>query len=370
MPGCSFLSLSKSDSLVIKGLAIVVMLFHHYFGAFAVPRALVPDVFPFRSEVVGTGKACILLFAFVTGYGMCSKVFSSAEAPGWSQFGRSFLAFYKIYLLCFLLACVAMWLVPCPLIHCPSDWVSWVFSFTALSPSLGDWWYASAFAWMVLVMAPALALCRKWHGSVGKCLPVCLLALLPLALMFRVLPIMPGLDLLLTQCGALPPTIESMHDVLFFLPEVISWFVVGAALKGIEVSEFSSAKWRWVLAGVVALVLAWWLFQTRTTCLRVWVALGLLALAYVARGCMPARRCLMFLGQYAVWMWLNHRFIFGYWWVDFFYGIHPALAYVLLLVASLLLAMVTDGLFRGLGRLAARVTSRFGRRACSAERAC
>lgn len=66
-------TLSKKDSLAIKGIAIVMMLWHHCFlsGRF---EAFTINFYPFsQSQIVNMAtffKICVSLFAFVSGYGL------------------------------------------------------------------------------------------------------------------------------------------------------------------------------------------------------------------------------------------------------------------------------------------------------------
>ena len=64
------LTLSKQDTTVMKGIAILAMLFHHMYGA---PP---PDVVPYNGvlEWIGIlGKVCVAMFLFCSGYGLAAQ---------------------------------------------------------------------------------------------------------------------------------------------------------------------------------------------------------------------------------------------------------------------------------------------------------
>lgn len=64
------LALSKQDTSVMKGIAILAMLFHHMYGA---PP---PDVVPYSGvlEWIGVlGKVCVAMFLFCSGYGLAAQ---------------------------------------------------------------------------------------------------------------------------------------------------------------------------------------------------------------------------------------------------------------------------------------------------------
>ena len=72
---CRVGGFSRQGTAMIKGVAILTMLFHHFFGMFGVrisPEQIQGDgVFAVLSwpAVRGYGVLCLELFAFVTGYG-------------------------------------------------------------------------------------------------------------------------------------------------------------------------------------------------------------------------------------------------------------------------------------------------------------
>lgn len=70
--------LTKNDSLAIKGLAIILMLFHHLYCTANRFKGFEIDFTPFsQTFVVNISfmfKVCVSLFAFITGYGLLNQL--------------------------------------------------------------------------------------------------------------------------------------------------------------------------------------------------------------------------------------------------------------------------------------------------------
>lgn len=70
--------LTKNDSFAIKGLAIILMLFHHLYCTADRFNGFEIDFTPFsQTFVVNVAflfKVCVSLFAFITGYGLLKSI--------------------------------------------------------------------------------------------------------------------------------------------------------------------------------------------------------------------------------------------------------------------------------------------------------
>ena len=68
------MGLTKNDSLRLKGVAMLMMLFHHLYCDVSRFDGYVIDFAPFGQDaVVGVAfffKLCVSIFAFVSGYGL------------------------------------------------------------------------------------------------------------------------------------------------------------------------------------------------------------------------------------------------------------------------------------------------------------
>ncbi len=64
----------RNDTLQLKGIAIIMMLFHHLFGREALFKNYAISFFPLNKEFVVnmslSFKICVSIFVFITGYGL------------------------------------------------------------------------------------------------------------------------------------------------------------------------------------------------------------------------------------------------------------------------------------------------------------
>lgn len=103
--------LTKHHSELIKGLAIILMIMHHVFRfPERVPQALpihflVPSA-PIEYQIGVFGKVCIVLFLFVSGYGLGSR----RSSWTFSDWGRRMGSFYILYFVNLVVLAGVSWL--------------------------------------------------------------------------------------------------------------------------------------------------------------------------------------------------------------------------------------------------------------------
>lgn len=105
-------SLTRTDSMCLKGIAIVIMMFHHCFADTSRFEGYVVDFFPFTQNIIvqtsNYFKICVAFFVFITGYGL----YLSAEkgikdyrtSAKWtaSRLIKSMSGFWFVYILTFI----------------------------------------------------------------------------------------------------------------------------------------------------------------------------------------------------------------------------------------------------------------------------
>lgn len=97
---------SKKDTLVIKGIAILLMMYHHCFRDESLYRNFEISFFPFSEHYVvklaTVGKICVPLFAFLSGYGLYLSYTNSKEkGTEWAlrRYLKTFSGFWLIWVL-------------------------------------------------------------------------------------------------------------------------------------------------------------------------------------------------------------------------------------------------------------------------------
>lgn len=80
---------SKDNTLALKGIAIIMMIFHHCFRTVKLFRGYEVSFFPLNQDLVLTAssffKICVSVFAFVTGYGLCISLKKINSEYKWNK---------------------------------------------------------------------------------------------------------------------------------------------------------------------------------------------------------------------------------------------------------------------------------------------
>lgn len=341
--GCGF---SRTGTSVVKGMAILMMLAHHLYGMYAVglPEGLrYPEVV---EDIAWQGKACVLMFLFVTGYGYrCAAerdALPLAEAA-W----RRVVAFYPLFLVALagvvlLDACVG------GIIPAGADgWRSWLGAAVGLAEVHPDYWYIGAFLVGALVFYPML-LWGMRRGRLAGRLVFAVLALLcwdEVALCHR-----PKVVYALLS-GCLPfETVAYLNSTPLF--QSLCWmsgFLVGWACAEVYLRR-DAAAWCMLLLGLVVCVWG--------HCVYVVPFLLGLPLAKVLARRRGVAAVLGWFGGLSAVMWLTHRLIFGYWFADFFYTMPAPWNYLLLVALSALAAQLFLWGYRGAAHILANLGPR------------
>lgn len=105
-------SLTKTDSLCLKGIAIVIMMFHHCFADTSRFEGYVVDFAPFTQDTVvkvsDYFKICVAIFVFITGYGLYLSAEKSIKdyrtCAKWttSRLIKTMSGFWVVYILTFI----------------------------------------------------------------------------------------------------------------------------------------------------------------------------------------------------------------------------------------------------------------------------
>lgn len=163
-------SFSKYDSMLVKGVAIVLLMFHHTISTTEIERHTM-NFFPFKSYhwplmIADSFKLCVGMFVFITAYGLY-KSFSKIELKNRSVYNwtgtrllKTMSGFWIVYILTFIITYA---IDQYPLLRYITDvskiegsWVWAIIDFLGLSniigsPSLiGTWWYMSAVIIMIV----------------------------------------------------------------------------------------------------------------------------------------------------------------------------------------------------------------------------
>lgn len=130
-------SITKDDSKIIKGVAVLLMVFFHY-GIFA----------------ANVGVACVGMFAFITGYSHSYHLNECSHAQSSSI--RLFLPFFKRFIVVISFVYLALYITNPEYVSLSN--VLWTVSVIKPNVVFDSWWYAFAFACYCLVLFPVIKL--------------------------------------------------------------------------------------------------------------------------------------------------------------------------------------------------------------------
>lgn len=359
-------ALTREDSLALKGIAILMMLWHHCFsyGCFEVGKV---SLWPFSVEqmvhIADYFGTCVCLFAFVSGYGLylsCRRAQETGErASGWiwGRLVRTLSGYWFVVVLAWVV-CGAVSGMPgerygfaaspvAGICNMAMDFLG-LNNFTGTPTLNGDWWYIST-AVILIVLAPLLYGALEKYGFVFTAVVIVILQRLGFghnngALFLTYIPIF-VFGMAFAKYG-LPPAPTQAADARTGrgLARTVVWFVGSLAL--LLVTYKASF---WVPKDV------WWEVK------RSVFPLALIAFSWMFVIRVPlVRKGLIFLGRHSLNIWLVHRFIRGDYGGGLIYGMPHFLVSIAALLAisvgiSLALEFLKDkmGYRRWMERLAA-----------------
>lgn len=339
--------LTKNDSFAIKGLAIILMIFHHLYCTADRFEGFTVDFTPFsQTFVVNVSflfKVCVSIFAFITGYGLLKSIagqkFSRKNIAKWNvtRLIKTMSGFWFIYVIAFIVTMLINRL-PYETYFAKKPYAGvfyFVNDFLGLAnlfntPTLnGTWWYMSAAIVFILIIPLIYALSKK----VGY---------LPIIMLITALPRLlktgyPGgtniyTFILPVVFGMVFADYDLFNKIEKMLPKnkVISYIISFVLFGG--------------LIGVGYIIM---LKYNRTVAWE--LNYGVVPLAFICffRFCIIRipilSKLLEFLGKHSMTIFLTHTFIRLTYLRDFIYSFkHFMLIFVVLFALSLVLALVLD----------------------------
>lgn len=224
----NFISISKEESKILKGSAVLLMVIFHY-GMLA----------------ANVGVACVGMFAFITGYSHC--YYLNTHSCTQKSLLHLFLPFYKRFLVSFFLVYLVIYITNPGYITLTN--ILWTVS--ALKPNIifDSWWYAFAFACYCFILFPIVKLISKLQKYSD---------LLFLGVLFMVAIICLALPLLFQRINIHPALCSMWGDIpclrtIMFVP----YYVIGYCLC---VSYQKSSKIAFITCISIATLCICWPF--------------------------------------------------------------------------------------------------------------
>ncbi len=339
--------LTKNDSFAIKGLAIILMLFHHLFCTANRFKGFEVDFTPFNQNfVVNVAflfKVCVSIFAFITGYGLLKSIagqkFNRKDIVKWNatRLIKTMSGFWFIYVIAFIVTMIIDRL-PYTTYFEKTPYAGTFYAvndFLGLAnllktPSLcGTWWYMSAAIVFILIIPLVYAISKK----VGY---------LPIILLITALP-------RLLKIGYTGGT----NIYTFILPVIFGMMFADYDLFNKIEAKLPKNK---VISYIVSFVLfggiigLGYIIMLKYDRTAAWeLNYGVIPLAFICffRFCIiripGIDKALEFLGKHSMTIFLTHTFMRYNYLTDTIYSFkHFMLIFVIFFAMSLALALVLD----------------------------
>ena len=347
-----------NESLIIKAFAIIAMLVHHLFY----------DHPEFGNTVVNigmSGKICVTLFVFASGYGMTASfpkdikedfhlikplffVLCKRYAKFYLNYWFVFFIFVPIGIFCFGRSLESAYGEKANLVN---SFISDIIGLQSINSYNVTWWFNVIILSLWLLFPFIFLLNRNIITS------ICLLIFLILN---------PG-DIL-----------YALHFLAPGLPDYIIPFTLSvfAAFHISTINKILNAFHPYVvcaislvIASILLFLRGFPVFESFTSFRVDPFAMVFVVLAVISLCRVTGRKFafMQYVGKHSMNMYLTHTFIFGYFFHDFIYGFkHPVLIFLVLFMTSLLLSICIEFSKRRIGfyKLQGKVVETINRIGC------
>ena len=329
---------TKEETNFCKGIAIVMMLFHHLFNDFEEYAGYIVDYRPFTPDrltfLALLCKVCVAVFVFLSGYGITfvyHKTFGGREpekkelvAFTWNRYWKLMAGYWFIFILALLCQPLGRTIADAYgtatkdiIFYFVIDFLglSYLFSTPTLNPT---WWYMSLAIFIIFVMPLIIRLMRRYGA-------------------LTVVAVLTGGVYLLGTAN--PSTFY-----LFSLLLGAACMETGFFHKLTQITDKN--KIRKYTVFIVELMILFILLRYRTNYNLNGIVDGLLALVIacavhtVLIDIPVVSPAVCFIGKYSLNIFLFHTLLYSYYFLRFFFSFHYWVLIVLsLLVVSLLVSV-------------------------------
>ncbi len=335
---------NKKDSLTVKGVAILLMLFYHLFSAnYVYEKFPIKHLFPNREVVqslAGFGNICVAIFVFLSAYGISASIQNKREekkakgiyTEAWKRVLVLILHFFTMYF-----SICLVWFVK--------------FDFTTV--------YGQGKQSILLAIADALGLAELFNT------PTLCMTWWYMGLAIILIFVVPLFQFAYEKIGffligiiLLLPVIVNV-DMDMYIYMVVA--VVGVCtFNGNWLVKIKENKTPYIIKVVITILLLFITLLLRGnfnvyTYFKIiseaFVALVWVTGIYLLLGKVPVlTKCLQFLGKHAINIFFVHTFFYMILYQDEFYGLQYAwLIYIAVLGVSLLYSILLEFMKRKLG---------------------
>lgn len=339
--------LSRKESSIIQGIAVMLMVYHHLFGFLdrIVSEYVIVSDFSFLH--IGTilsyfGRICISVFAFCSGYGIYKKLSSIYENKFLANIKNGYVVIFK-QAIKFL---VRYWMV-CAL-FIPLGYTLGVYSFDLISllkcligvafPYNAEWWYVNTYLTFLIYVPLFVAVEKVIYKYCSQV-------------------IVNVLYLFIFICGVALSKL-SISDYTVEL-----CFVSGIACVSINVYDkfyFSLCKvgtFKYILSIFLVVTLALLRMILGLGCNYDFICapffvfgIGVIIKCRLFTDCI--NRVLLFIGRYSTYVWLTHTFFAYYYFQPYLYWFrYSTIIFVICMICCIIVGIVCETLIMLIGKV-------------------
>ena len=316
--------MNKEQSLQLKGVAILMMLWLHLFNTAERVGECTTLINYFNGKPLAFALArvcgmCVPIYLFISGYGMAKAQDLEGRATG-RRLWRVYSRFWLVFALFIPLAC---WLKPDTY---PDSWTALLLNFLSLDVSYNaEWWFM--LPWVFLIVAARWVVpFVKSNGSWTNLL--FFLVLFALLVDHKRPQILMGDTMFATYLSRL----------MVVMPAFFAGICMGSKDHWPGMGRYPA---------IVVLLLCMVRGMLGPSDVNVLFAVPLIVLFTQCRVPQWLQSLLALFGRYSIYMWLTHTFYAYYLFHDELYSLrYPLLMYLVLVAVSLVTAALLDKLYR------------------------
>lgn len=319
--------ISKNESIRLKGIAILMMLFLHLFNtneriALCAPLVYVTDGKPLVQLLTRVASLCVPIYVFISGYGL-SYIYEKADGKN-IRIANRILRIYANYWVIILLF-VPIGSIVNPELY-PGNLITFLLNFSGISYSYNhEWWFLMPYIILVLCSSHIISAAHKLdkrkaiNWGIGM-----IIFYIMLRLLRGVVPVFPGKDFIFNLLNLLFPFFAG---IIFAHHRILGRF-----------RNFITNRWKdrsnYYLCALLFLVCSLRI-AIKTSTFDALYALLLITLLTCINLPEWSKHTLEKVGKQSTNMWLIHTFYSWYFFSDFFYGLrYPLVMFPALVVVS------------------------------------
>jgi len=325
---------TKTDSLIAKGIAILLLLFYHLFHDIRMIDELSVNHTPIPQEgfltLAGFGNICVAIFVMLTAYGIAKSILDTPDMTLMEAYRQAGSRFWKL-VLNFAILYFSVILIWWNRFNLVSLYGSGKQGFLLLlcdalgiahfieTPTLNETWWYMPLAYTLIFLIPVLVFCVKKVGNmlllIGFFVPMVITLNSDMQRYFFV-----------AVMGVCVAWSNGFHKIAnYALHPVLKW-VIG--ILGFTLC---------ILIRQNAVIRDYFLDYMDAP-----IAFFMICFSFMLPGTIPfVKQFLMFLGKHSMYIFLVHTFFYKILFRDFIYQFHHAgITYILLLIHSLAYAIV------------------------------